>query len=467
MSDRVVLDGDLSLSNVLDGQVGTYSRYDWRGYSAYEVAVQEGFVGTKAEWLASLQGATGPQGPKGDKGDPGDDYILTAQDKQEIAGLVDTPVDDVQINGTSIVQDGVANVPVASSSKVGVVRTQGTYGLNVNGAGIIYTYGATSANIKAGTDTYRPINPSTQHEAAFYGLTKAAGVDMSSSSNPVGTYTDEAKSAIQGMLGVPSEDDVVGDVQVNGTSVVVDGVANIPIGSGSKNGVVSAFSSQGIEIGSGGNLKISRATDVQVKNGTDVNKPIVPNNQHLSAFYGLAKAAGDTTQSQSSNAVGQYTDEAKIAIQKMLGIYQAPWELIEDFTLDEESGFDKTTELNGTLYNFRSAYVRITVPPNSASVESGYGRWYFVDGNGVTLTVESGKYTTNSAQMCKSILIERNANMAMAILNKYTATGGAGMLGYKNISGISFNFGNIQRIYTNEQDKEPAGARVEIYAQRA
>ena len=223
MSDRVVLDGELSLSNVLDGQGGTYSRYDWRGYSAYEIAVQEGFEGTKAEWLASLQGATGPQGeqgiqgqtgpqgPKGEqgiqgiqgpKGDPGDDYILTEQDKQEIAGLVDTPVDDVQINGTSIVQDGVANVPVASSSKVGVVRTQGTYGLNVNGVGVIYTYGATSANIKAGTDTYRPINPSTQHEAAFYGLAKAAGYDEKNSTLPVGQYSENAKNAIRTMLGL-------------------------------------------------------------------------------------------------------------------------------------------------------------------------------------------------------------------------------------------------------------------------
>lgn len=59
----------------------------WRGpqgLSAYEVAVSEGYVGTEAEWLASLvgpqgeqgvkgdTGATGAQGPKGDKGDKGD-----------------------------------------------------------------------------------------------------------------------------------------------------------------------------------------------------------------------------------------------------------------------------------------------------------------------------------------------------------------------------------------------------------
>lgn len=110
------------------------------GMSAYDLAVQEGYVGTLAQWLASLKGdrgatgatgatgakgdkgdtgATGPQGPKGDTGDTGpqgpqgvqgetgpagatgpagpqgpagqngSDYVLTNQDKADIAALVD------------------------------------------------------------------------------------------------------------------------------------------------------------------------------------------------------------------------------------------------------------------------------------------------------------------------------------------------------------------------------------------
>jgi len=48
------------------------------GRSAYQVAVDDGFVGTEEEWLASLVGPTGPQGsigpigPQGPKGDPGE-----------------------------------------------------------------------------------------------------------------------------------------------------------------------------------------------------------------------------------------------------------------------------------------------------------------------------------------------------------------------------------------------------------
>lgn len=38
------------------------------GDDAYEVAVSEGFVGTRTQWLASLVGPQGIQGPKGETG---------------------------------------------------------------------------------------------------------------------------------------------------------------------------------------------------------------------------------------------------------------------------------------------------------------------------------------------------------------------------------------------------------------
>lgn len=43
------------------------------GPSAYDVAVDNGFVGTEAEWLASLVGPTGPEGPEGPEGPIGPD----------------------------------------------------------------------------------------------------------------------------------------------------------------------------------------------------------------------------------------------------------------------------------------------------------------------------------------------------------------------------------------------------------
>ena len=41
-------------------------------------------------------------------------------------------VDDVQVNGVSVVTDGVANVPIASNSVVGVVKGTTTLGIQVN-----------------------------------------------------------------------------------------------------------------------------------------------------------------------------------------------------------------------------------------------------------------------------------------------------------------------------------------------
>jgi hypothetical protein len=47
------------------------------GQSAYEIALEQGFVGTPTEWLLSLkvhgiQGLKGDKGEKGDKGDKGE-----------------------------------------------------------------------------------------------------------------------------------------------------------------------------------------------------------------------------------------------------------------------------------------------------------------------------------------------------------------------------------------------------------
>ena len=62
----------------------------------------------------------------------------------------------------------------------------------------------------------------------------------------------------------------------------------------------------------------SAATAAQVKAGTASDAMIAPSVQDASTFYGLAKAAGDTSQSASSNAVGVYTEDAKSKISDML-----------------------------------------------------------------------------------------------------------------------------------------------------
>lgn len=64
-------------------------------------------------------GASGAKGDKGDKGDPGSDASVTAENIEAALGYV--PVRDVQVAGNSVLDGGVANVPIAQENAPGVV----------------------------------------------------------------------------------------------------------------------------------------------------------------------------------------------------------------------------------------------------------------------------------------------------------------------------------------------------------
>ena len=53
------------------------------GKSAYEIAVEEGYIGTEEEWLASL---VGPQGPAGSPGSDGSDGFSPEIEITQITG---------------------------------------------------------------------------------------------------------------------------------------------------------------------------------------------------------------------------------------------------------------------------------------------------------------------------------------------------------------------------------------------
>ena len=67
------------------------------GRSAYEIALDNGFSGTEAQWLASLtgpQGATGPQGPAGEglpSGGTTGQFLIKVNDASYACGWVTVP----------------------------------------------------------------------------------------------------------------------------------------------------------------------------------------------------------------------------------------------------------------------------------------------------------------------------------------------------------------------------------------
>ena len=348
-----------------------------------------------------FDGAPGPQGPAGPAGATG------ATGPQGPAG----PTGATGPQG-----------PAGPTGATGATGPQGPAGPSGE-TGQAGPTGATGATGPAG-----PAGPAGQNGAPGVGvpaggtagqvLKKASGTDYDTE------WGNEPSVPVQ-------------DVQINGTSVLVDGVANIV-----------------------------KATDAQVKAGTENGKILVPSLQDASTFYGLAKAAGDATQSASDNAVGTYTDAAKIAIQKMLGIYEPPWELLNEITMESEGRIDLTADDNGTPYNLISAYVDIYYPANTPNASTGYDRYYFVDGDGVKLTAETSRYHTNTANQTKFINVLRQGGLAMAVYSRANDTGGSMTLLMK-YTGVKFGYGNIVRIHMDTNDVEPTGTIIKIYGQRA
>ena len=98
MSDTVILDGELSLTNVLDGVAGT----------VIEVGHDTGIdtIVFNSDYTLTFNMTNGEmfttgsiRGEQGPPGEPGDDYTLTEQDKQDIANLVDIPIATATSNG--------------------------------------------------------------------------------------------------------------------------------------------------------------------------------------------------------------------------------------------------------------------------------------------------------------------------------------------------------------------------------
>ena len=141
-------------------------------------------------------------------GPPGEDYVLTSADKAEIAGMVDVPVEDVQVNGTSIVNaQGVVDIPVVTANgsvPLGLVKPQASLGTAVASNGGLAVVKATTQQIKSGASEYTPIVPKNQQNSIYYGLAKLAGADMKNATGEtIGVYPEAAQSAIHDMLNAP------------------------------------------------------------------------------------------------------------------------------------------------------------------------------------------------------------------------------------------------------------------------
>lgn len=316
---------------------------------------------------------------------------VSVLDENDVAIIVlpTVPVTDVQLNGTSILSSGIANIPVAGPNQLGVLKVgDGSRGVNIsqldNELQISF---ATANTIKTGVNSYCPVTPKYADAAAFYGLAKAAGKTMSSVSGAtVGVYPDEQKQAIQKMLGL---DGLFGDYQNGNTASKAYAVGETFIMDGKRYKVTAAISDGGLitvgtnceldpldrhfvktnEIGPGliwhnnSMIIVNSASTSQIKAGTSSNLPITPLYIPDAVFYGLSRLAGVDLKN-SDTPIGTYTAEAKAAIQSMLGVSTGAI-LIENVS----GGTPTLTCLPNVRYKCGEVSTLSITPPASGSCE--------------------------------------------------------------------------------------------------
>jgi hypothetical protein len=119
--------------------------------------------------------------------------------------------------------------------------------------------------------------------------------------------------------------------------------------------------------------------------------------------------------SLSGETVGVYPEAQKIAIQKMLGIYQAPWELIREDTVTNATEADIviTVDGNGNPLDLTDARLKIVSPQQETEfIKGDYGRITFVCGN-ENLHTYVGAYTTapNGSARISYVALEQSNGM--------------------------------------------------------
>ena len=126
-------------------------------------------------------GAKGDPGEQGPKGEPGSDASVTAENIQSALGYA--PVKDVQVAGTSVLADGVANVPVAQTwvtgaKHPGVSAPSISHGLYISD-NLIKIYPAELDNIERRV-LDRPITPTNLDKAVKAAMCDGKGAAWTS-----------------------------------------------------------------------------------------------------------------------------------------------------------------------------------------------------------------------------------------------------------------------------------------------
>lgn len=149
----------------------------------------------------------------------------------------------------------------------------------------------------------------------------------------------------------------VKDVQVAGASVMVDGVAKVPIAQADAPGVVSIIAPKDSGIwNDGGSLKVSYATDAEISSRTGTRKAIVCANMDYALKAAMCDGKG-----------AAWTAAEQKAARERMGT-DGDYVLIESLKLAEATQiFERNSEPDGTPYNLIALKVIVKFIPGQAS----------------------------------------------------------------------------------------------------
>lgn len=266
---------------------------------------------TDADGTKTFDVMNGAQGDPGAKGDPGADGVSPTVTVTEITGGHRVVITDASGEHTFDVMNGEGGSTITVDSAMSSTSENPVQNKVIN---------AELTDVKEDlnqlSESIAPVESTTTATAAhavgelfMVGETLMVALSAIAIGDTIVTDGASPNAAVTTV-----SDKMIKDVQINGTSVATDGVANIPLASNNNYGVAT-FSS-GLSV-YGGTVAVNIATDNIIKGSASATHLIPVSKQHLSTFYGLARVAGDNTQRTSSNPVGTYTEAAKSAISDM------------------------------------------------------------------------------------------------------------------------------------------------------
>lgn len=272
-------------------------------------------------------GPQGPQGEKGEKGDPG------PQGPQGEQGPKGDPGETYTL-------------PVASATTLGGVKpadktAEMTQSVGVDADGALWA----------------------EKDKDITQLKQDIVNKIDAPENPTGGKILKIKSVNEdGTFNCEWADDesgAVDDVQINGTSLVAGGVANIKA------------SGYGIGHNNAG-LYLVSATNNQINARKNSNMSITP----LVLDYAVKAAMCD-------GKGPAWTAEEQAAARDRIGI-DKPFELIEEIVCDgEATAYTRTVDVNGNPYNLLSVYIEFEIETGNSYTSSVFFRAYDAESNAV------------------------------------------------------------------------------------